>query len=479
MTALAFSSLKLPASLLEALDSLGFTEMTPVQAQALPEILAGKDVIVQAETGSGKTAAFGLGLLAALSAPIGDVQALVLCPTRELAAQISAELRRLARCTPNVKVLTLCGGTQFGPQRDSLKQGAHVVVGTPGRIEEHLQKGSLQLGKLQLLVLDEADRMLDMGFGEPLARIIGYAPKARQTLLFSATYPQSIVSLSRAYQRQALRITLPDRVSGAVLAAQGGDPASHGLEQRFYRVRPSERIPAFLRWLAIERPESTLVFCNTRKETADVAAELRRVGWVAACIHGEMVQQDRQHVMRLFANRSCSVLSATDVAARGWDIKGLAAVVNLGLPRDPSVHVHRTGRTGRAGLAGLAVSWVTEEDMGALRAIERFLGYPAVFHDVPPPSPLLPGPFQPPMHTLLIGAGKDKKLRPGDVLGALTREGGLTGEEVGAIQIDESYSYVAVARESVKRALARLSAGPVKGRTVKVRQLGLTFRDPS
>jgi ATP-independent RNA helicase DbpA len=480
MSALAFSSLNLPAALLDALSSLAFVEMTPVQALSLPEILAGKDLIVQAEPGSGKTAAFGLGILAALTAPIGAVQALVLCPTRELAAQISAELRRLARCTPNIKVLTLCGGVQFGPQRDSLKQGAHIVVGTPGRIEEHLRKRSLELGALRFLVLDEADRMLEMGFGEQVAGIIAHAPAARQTLLFSATYPPSISSLSSAYQRDAARLSVPgsnDR-SPSALPEQPVEEPSQRVEERYYKVRVSERVPMFMRWLALEQPESTLVFCSTRKESADVAAELRSSGWVAACIHGEMPQQERQHVMRLFANRSCSVLSATDVAARGWDITGLAAVVNLGLSRESSLHVHRTGRTGRSGRPGLAVSWVAEEDMGPLRAIERLLGHSVRFHDLPPASGSLPSPPQPPMVTLLLGAGKNKKLRPGDVLGALTREGGVQGTDVGAIQIEETYAYVAVARASAERALARLTEGPIKGRQVKVREVGLSFREP-
>jgi ATP-independent RNA helicase DbpA len=477
MNSTDFSSLGLPSPLLESVASLGFSAMTPVQAQALPEILAGKDVLVQAETGGGKTAAFGLGILALL-APEMVVQALVVCPTRELADQVSGELRRFASRMPNIKVLTLCGGTRFGGQRDSLKQGAHIVVGAPGRLDEHLRKSSLVLYQLKVLVLDEADRMLDMGFEPQLAALVAYAPAARQTLLFSATYPDSIAGLSRKYQRKALRITLPSTrlPEGEQDAAQPGTPTLASVQQHFYRVPASGRIAALGRWLARERPESTLVFCNMRSECDDVANQLRGMGWVAASIHGELPQSERLHVMRLFANKSCSVLAATDVAARGWDIEGLSAVVNLGLPRDPTVHLHRLGRTGRSGRSGVAVSFVSNDDDLALSAIERYQGHQITLQELPRAAGT-PAAGTPPMVTLLLGAGKNKKLRPGDILGALTAEGGVEGNMVGAIQIEESSAYVAIASLAAERALLRLREGPIKGRTIKVRMAGLRLRE--
>ena len=474
MSSSDFASLNLPAALLEAVRSLGFTRMTPVQAESLPGILAGKDLIVQADPGSGKTAAFGLGMLAGLTQHPIRVQALAVCPTRELADQVSIELRRLARHTPNIKVLTLCGGAPFGAQRASLAQGAHIVVGTPGRLEEHLRKNSLDLSRLLVLVLDEADRMLDMGFAPQLARVVQHAPEARQTLLFSATYPSSISELSRNYQRAPERITVP---STRLAPPEGG--ATDGVEERFYRVPASERIPVLVRWLASARPQSTLVFCNTRRECDEVASELGRLGWVAACIHSDLAQQERLHVMRMFIGKSCSVLAATDVAARGWDISELSAIVNLGLPRDPSVYLHRVGRTGRAGQPGLAVSLISEQDAGPLQAIERSQRRPATFHDLPRALPRSHEPDLPPMVTLLLGAGKKKKLRPGDVLGALTAEGGIDAAEVGAIQIEDAYAYVSVSQKSAEQALLRLTEGPVKGRHVKVRRAGLSFREPN
>jgi ATP-dependent RNA helicase DbpA len=472
-----FSSLGLQGSLLEALAALGFDTMTEVQARTLPSVLAGRDVIAQAEPGSGKTVAFGLGLLSALfphlAQPVSSVRALAVCPTRELAEQIATELRRLARRTPNIKVLALCGGVPFRPQRDSLAQGAHVVVGTPGRLEEHLRKGSLRLDQLSVLVLDEADRMLDMGFAPQLDAVVQYAPRERQTLLFSATFPDSIAKLAQRYQRDPEHIVVePPGVAAAGAPSAAG--ARGSVEQLFFRVSERERPAALVRWLRVAQPASTLVFSNTRAECASVALELRARGFSAASIHGELASRERTHVMRLFANESCSVLVATDVAARGWDIAGLSAVVNLGLPRDPSVHLHRIGRTGRSGQPGLAVHFVCDEDRHALAAIERYQGRAASFSELPS-SAGAPPPPQPRRVTLLLAAGRNKKLRPGDILGALTAEGGVSGAQVGSIHIDDSSAYVAVDAAVADQALARLESAPIKGRRVKVVRAGLSL----
>lgn len=482
-----FAELSLPQTLLEGLKTLGFERMTSVQAQALPGVLARRDLLVQAEPGSGKTLAFGLGLLAAAMPHLPPapprVRALALCPTRELAEQIASELRRAACRTPNVKVLTTCGGVPFRAQRESLKQGAHVVVGTPGRVQEHLRKGTLQLDALEVLVLDEADRMLDMGFSPQLEAIVAHAPSARQTLLFSATYPESIEALAARYQRDPERISVAlapghsAAPAGAVPAGAAAVRSGAALECRYHRVAVGERPAALARWLALERPASVLVFSNTRSECASVAEALRSRGWVAASIHGELSQRERAHAMRLFANESCPVLVATDVAARGWDIGGLSAVVNLGLPRDPSVHRHRVGRTGRAGHSGLAVHFVAEEDRGALIAIERQQGHEAVFSELPASEEPLPPPPPPRRTTLVLGAGKNKKLRPGDILGALTAEGGLEADDVGLIHIDDAQSYVAIHSASAERALAILEGSPVKGRSIKARQAGLSLNE--
>ncbi len=471
MLATDFASLPLSPGALAALEVLGFERLLPVQAQTLPDILAGRDVLARADTGSGKTLAFGLGVLAALKPPL-HVQALVLCPTRELAEQVAQELRRLACRTPNVKVLCLCGGLPFAPQRASLKQGAHVLVGTPGRVHEHLRKGSVSLAQLKVLVLDEADRMLDMGFEPQLAMVLEHVPRERQTLLFSATYPPAIAELSRSYQRDALHVDVPT----PALASSADEPArATNVTHAFHRVAAHQRLAALARWLGHHRPGSTLVFCNTRSECEAVSSELRALGWVAASIHGELSQRERQHVQRLFAGGSCSVLVATDVAARGWDLADLQAVVSFGLARDPTVHVHRVGRTGRLGRAGLVVNLVSAEDAAALAALERASGQ-ATFAELPPPS--AEPPPRPPNVTLLLNAGKDKKLRPADILGALTAEGGLAGADVGAIHIDDSTSYVAVSAGCAERALGLLRERKVKGRAVRARRAGLELRKP-
>ncbi|MFZ4860449.1 MAG: ATP-dependent RNA helicase DbpA, partial [Desulfuromonadaceae bacterium] len=318
-----FSSLHLKPSMLKNLTSLGYAGMTPIQAHTLPLILAGKDIIARAKTGSGKTAAFGIGLLTRMETSSLRVQALVLCPTRELADQVGKELRRLARFTDNVKILTLCGGVPFGPQLGSLEHGAHVVVGTPGRLLDHLRRGSLDLSSLQTLVLDEADRMLDMGFQEDISTLIAATPYKKQTMLFSATYPAVMSELTATFQHEPVEVTVDEtHDEGAI-------------EQVLYEVTADERIAAVVRIIRHYRPESTLLFCNTKVDCQEVAASLTRSGFTAVAIHGDLEQRERDLVLLLFANKSASVLVATDVAARGLDIKELAAVINYELPRDP------------------------------------------------------------------------------------------------------------------------------------------------
>ena len=432
--------------------------MTPIQAHSLPLILAGTDVIAQAKTGSGKTAAFGIGLLARLVVSTFSVQGLVLCPTRELADQVGKELRRLARFTDNIKILTLCGGVPFGPQLGSLEHGAHLVVGTPGRILDHLRRGSLNLKALRMLVLDEADRMLDMGFQEELSAIIAAAPGNRQTLLFSATYPEAIAAMSASVQQQ------PVTVKVEALHEHGQ------IEQLFYLVESGERIAAVIRLLGHYRPESTLVFCNTRKECQEVAEALSARGFAALAIHGDLEQRERDQVLARFANKSVSVLVATDVAARGIDIKELAAVINYELTRDPEVHIHRIGRTGRAGEQGLALSLVTAAENRRAAAIEEYLGETLPRVELETLSMPAHTPLAAPMVTLCIDGGRKNKMRPGDVLGALTGEAGIPGSEVGKIDLFDFHTFVAIRRASADLALARLREHKIKGRYFKIRK---------
>jgi ATP-dependent RNA helicase DbpA len=459
----AFSTLALPEPVLTNLEHLGYRHMTPIQAASLPLALAGKDLIAQAKTGSGKTAAFALALLARLDARRFAVQALVLCPTRELAEQVSQEIRRLARADDNVKVLTLCGGAAVRPQLASLAHGAHVVVGTPGRILDHLGRESLALDALNTLVLDEADRMLDMGFADDIAAIADRCPKApqRQTLLFSATYPDDVAKLAARYLREPQQVKLAERHDASLI------------RQRFYQVTDGERLHAVGLLLQHFRPESTLAFCNTKQQCRDLAAVLQAQGIVALELHGDLEQRDRDQVLVQFANRSASVLVATDVAARGLDIARLDAVINVDITPEVQVHTHRVGRTGRAGESGQVFSLASLDEMGRVGRIDQMQGSESVWHPLsellaPPPTR---EPLRPPMVTLQILGGRKEKIRKGDVLGALTKDLGLAADAVGRIDINDFSTYVAVRRDVADQALRGLNAGKVKGRSVKVRRL--------
>ncbi len=466
MTTAAFSNLGLDAAMLANLDSMGYQSMTPVQAQSLPVILQGNDLIAQAETGSGKTAAFGIGLLTRLNARHFKVQSLVLCPTRELADQVGKEIRRLASAIANVKLLTLCGGVPFGPQLGSLEHGAHIIVGTPGRVLKHLRKGSLKLSQLKTLVLDEADRMLDMGFYEDMAEIVAATPGTRQTLLFSATYPEAIKQISASMQKKPSRISVAATHTPNKIEQVFFEVAGHGHSQ----IR-EQRLAALVTLLGHYHPASCVIFCNTKQQCQNIADMLQAKGYSALALHGDLEQRDRDQVLVRFSNQSCSILVATDVAARGLDIKDLAAVINFELSQDPEVHVHRIGRTGRAGKAGLALSLFIAAESYRVNAIEDYQQSPTKTAAIDALHIDNKHDFSPPMVTLCIDGGRKSKVRPGDILGALTGESGIAGTHVGKIDIFDQLAYVAIARSSAAQALEVLSTRKVKGRYFKARQL--------
>ena len=431
-----FSSLSLQPAILDNLSSLGYHEMTEIQAKSLPAILAGQDVIAQGKTGSGKTAAFGLGLLNKLQVKKFRIQTLVLCPTRELADQVAKEIRKLARAVHNIKVLTLCGGTPFGPQVGSLEHGAHIIVGTPGRIEDHLGRGTLSLEYVDTLVLDEADRMLDMGFQAALDNIVDKIPQQRQTLLFSATFPQQIQKIANRYLQ-----------TPAVIKVESSHESST-IAQHFYRVESDEeRLTAIRLLLLSHQPESSVIFCNTKIATQNVANKLAAYGFGVVALHGDLEQRDRDQTLVRFANKSASVLVATDVAARGLDIEALDAVFNYDIAHDSEVHIHRIGRTGRAGSTGFE-----GEELPNREVLERNV-------------------YSPKMTTIQIDGGKKQKVRPGDIVGALTSENGITFEQVGKIQLGANWAYVAVEKMVARKALNKLTHGKLKGRTFRVREL--------
>ncbi|MFL7011425.1 ATP-dependent RNA helicase DbpA [Enterovibrio norvegicus] len=457
----AFSTLPLKAELLSTLNTIGFETMTPIQAQSLPAILDGKDVIGQGKTGSGKTAAFGLGLLNRLDVKRFRIQTLVMCPTRELADQVAVEIRTLARGIHNIKVLTLCGGVPMGPQIGSLEHGAHIVVGTPGRIQDHLEKGRLSLENVNTLVLDEADRMLEMGFQPALDAIIQDIPAGRQTLLFSATFPSQIQAISKQIMNSPLMVKVESTHDNS------------SISQHFYQCEGNrQRMDALLLLLLNHQPESAVVFCNTKRETKDVAACLENEGFSVVALHGDLEQRDRDQMLLKFANKSVTVMVATDVAARGLDIDSLDAVINYHVAFDTEVHVHRVGRTGRAGSQGAAYTLYGREDGYKIALLEDYLGREIKGEELPDSSVMQALPPEPLMATLHIDGGKKSKVRPGDILGALTGgDDGIQGADVGKIKVTDYRSYVAVKRNVAKKALKKLSAGKIKGRTYRVWQL--------
>jgi len=460
-----FSDLKLPPALQDVIVEIGYTTLTPVQAQSIPLLLGGRDLIGQSRTGSGKTAAFSIPILRNISVKSRVVQALVLCPTRELCAQVAREMRRLGRRYPGLQVLVGSGGQFIAPQIGALEKGTHIVVGTPGRVLDLIKRKKLILAKTTTLVLDEADRMLDMGFQEDMEEILAALPRQCQTVFFSATFPDSIDEMSRKYQRNPVRVTIETPVDEI--------PA---IVEIFHETAREDKIAALAQVLRHHDPESAIVFTNMKTVAQEVAGVLEKSGISAASLHGDLEQFDRDRVMARFRNRSVRVLVATDVAARGIDVEALDLVVNFDCPAKPDVYVHRIGRTGRAGKSGVAISIITPKEQYKLDLISEYTKRPVTA------SPL-PGNKADPatsaqkanlnssakMETISISAGRKDKLRPGDILGALTGEaGGLKGDDVGKIEIHDRISYVAVRKEVAQHALKSLERGKIKGRTFRV-----------
>jgi len=462
-----FSSLKLLSkALVNNLSSLGYQEMTPIQAQSLPLMLDGKDIIAQGKTGSGKTAAFGLGLLHNLEVKKFRVQSLVLCPTRELADQVAKEIRKLARAIHNVKVLTLCGGVPLGPQIGSLEHGAHIIVGTPGRIEDHLNRGRLNLDNLNTLILDEADRMLEMGFQSALDLIFSLCPDKRQTLLFSATFPEQTKPITKKI------------MSNPEMVKVESTHDTNTINQVFFQVTDHQQRMTALRLLLLKyQPESSVIFCTTKVETQTVADELSSFGFSCMALHGDLEQKDRDRTLVMFANKSISILVATDVAARGLDIDQLDAVINYQVSRDPEIHLHRIGRTGRAGSQGIALTLIAENEIHRVIKLEDYLKQSIKMQELPNNSYLDKKMKKPSMVTLQIDGGKKQKLRPGDILGALTAKNknssncDISGDQIGKIQIFDLKAYVAVNRKIADAALKKLINGRLKGKTFKARYI--------
>jgi len=456
-----FSKLPLSPEFIQNLDQLGYTSMTPIQAESLPHSLKGKDIIAQGKTGSGKTVAFGISLLNGLKQKDFACQALVMCPTRELALQVAEELRKLARFQQNIKIVTLYGGTPIGPQIGSLEHGAHIVVGTPGRISDHLRKGTLTLERCKKLVLDEADRMLDMGFIDEMFAIKEHMPVQHQTLLFSATFPESIEQLSQDFQYQ------PEKV-----VVESAEQVNTNIKQYFYKVpKQKNKEEALLKILNHYQFSSAVIFCNTKQNCKDLNDLLRSEGHYALALHGDQEQRERNLTLTRFANQSSTFLIATDVAARGIDVEDIEAVINFDLTRDAEVHVHRIGRTGRAGKKGTAITIAIDSEQYKLDSVAEYMGQQLDIRDLSGLSQKQNAPRKPKMVTLAIDGGKKQKVRKGDILGALTRDNAIQGTHVGKIMVNDFSSYVAIERPSARVALRHLQENKIKGRKFKVRRI--------
>ena len=454
-----FASLALSPLLLTVVRELEYGAPTPIQAESIPVLLARKDLIGQSKTGSGKTAAYALPILQNLDLERSQLQALVVCPTRELCAQVARETRKLGRRHPGLQVLTLTGGEPIRPQAKALRRGVHVAVGTPGRLLDHLRRRSLETRSVATVVLDEADRMLDMGFQTDVEAILAELPARRQTVFFSATVPASIEAMSRTHQRGAVRVVIADP-----------EQATPEIVQLALVTEHEKKLRA-LYWVLNEYPhESALIFCNFKATVAQLESTLVSAGTSVDCLHGDLEQFDRDQVLARFRNQSVRALIATDVAGRGIDVEDLDLVVNYELPSQPEVYVHRIGRTGRAGKRGLAVSLASPREQSKLEAIEDFVQTPIErlprISDDDDIEALSLGFARPAkMQTILISGGRKDKVRPGDILGALTGEaGGLDGNDIGKIEIHDRLSYVAVSRHVSRAAVKGLDQGRIKAR---------------
>ena len=443
---------KLPQTLLDTLSQLHYETMTPIQESAIPVLVEGNDLIAQAKTGSGKTAAFGIPLILAVDTKKRNPQALVLCPTRELADQVAKELRRLARYKENLKILTLCGGTPMRPQIASLERGAHILIGTPGRVQDHLSRETIYLKDIHSLVLDEADRMLDMGFYDEIKKIISNLPGKRQGMLFSATYPANIKKLSREILNNPTMIKVDAEHSDLVIHQVGLEAAEQGKKD------------TLLKMLKSYKPETAIIFCNTKAETVSLTDFLRDKHFTALDLQGDLDQRERNETLLKFANGSVRIMVATDVASRGLDVKNVSMVINYDLPHDPEVYTHRVGRTARAGAEGLAISLYLP------RQKEKLLEMAPAIEILSPESLRIDKNFilESNKATLCIDGGKKNKLRPGDILGALSKEIGVPGDHIGKIDIFDFHAYVAIDKKSIRKAFEGLKKGKIKGRKFRV-----------
>ena len=429
--------------------------MTEIQEKALPALLEKKDVIAQAKTGSGKTVAFSIPIVHKLDVKRFRIQSIVLAPTRELANQIAIEIRKLSRHIHNVKVLTLCGGVAYRPQVSSLFHGAHIIVGTPGRILKHINEENINLNEVDTLVLDEADKMLDMGFTEDITKIINVLPKNRQSLLFSATYQENIDTLASFVTTNPINVKNENEEKTVI-------------EQKLYEVESSSKTSLIPALISSNKAKSVLIFCNTKIQCDELSNNLYDLGLDVLTLHSDLEQKQRDETIIFFSNKSYPILIATDVASRGLHIDDIDLVINYDIARDLETHTHRIGRTARAGKGGLAISLYNNyEDEDKIEDIKQSFD-DVKFERTEYISDDLEYKIDSDYRTLFINGGKKQKVRAGDILGALTAGVGLAKNDIGKINSLDFCSYVAVKKEVVKKALDGLSNGRIKGKYFKI-----------
>ena len=523
MEAIRYENSEIDERIIRAVTEIGYEEMTPIQQSAIPALLEGRDIIGQAQTGTGKTAAFGIPLVQMIDPEDERVQAIVLCPTRELAIQAADELRRYAKYLPGVKVLPVYGGQDIEKQIRSLRGKVSIVVGTPGRVMDHIRRKSLKLEQLKMVVLDEADEMLNMGFREDIETILNGVPEERQTMLFSATMPKPIMELARAYQQN------PEIIK--VIRKELTVP---NITQYYYEVRPKNKSEVLSRLLDIYDPKLSVVFCNTKKGVDELVADLKGRGYFAEGLHGDMKQTMRDRVMHRFRSGKTDILVATDVAARGIDVDDVDAVFNYDLPQDEEYYVHRIGRTGRAGRTGMAFSFVVGREVYKLKDIRRYCKAKIKAQPIPSLNDVtetrvekifdridhyiedqnlnkyidmveefvnekdytamdVAAAFlaeilgtadgkdagsnkedfgdtgaEEGMVRLFINIGKKQGIRPGDILGAIAGESGISGNLVGTIDLYDKYTFVEVPREVASDVLEAMKNVKIKGKSINV-----------
>lgn len=525
MGTVRFEEMGLSEEIQKAVRYMGFEEASPIQAKAIPAMISGIDLIGQAQTGTGKTAAFGIPILEKVDPKLKKLQAIVLCPTRELAIQVADEIRNLSRYMHGIKVLPIYGGQDIVKQIRSLKSGTQIVIGTPGRVMDHMRRKTMKLDFVHTVVLDEADEMLNMGFREDIEFVLSGVPEERQTVLFSATMPKPIMEITKKFQNNAKVIKVTKK-----------ELTVPNIEQYYYDVKPKKKEEVLSRLLDIYSPRLSVVFCNTKKQVDLLVNALLGRGYFAAGLHGDMKQEQRDRVMQGFRTGKTEILVATDVAARGIDVDEVEAVFNYDLPQDDEYYVHRIGRTGRAGREGRAFSFVSGKEVYKLKEIQRYCKTKIYAQKVPSLNDVAntkmenilddvervieqedldmminaieervnnseftamdmaaaflkiccgmtednknteendwefgdTGAGEDGMVRLFINIGKKQRVRPGDILGAIAGESGMDGKLIGTIDMYDKYTFVEVPREYAREVLNAMKNVKIKGKTVAV-----------